>query len=490
MGGAFVVWIEHRDGAARVRSTHILADGSKAAGWSGSGLELSERLSDASNPAMVALPGGAAFVAWEARHAVRRDIAVQRITAEGVAAGWPEGGVVLTEGAEEVASPQLLADAQGSAFLLYTRSSGTGSVGSEDLVLVSVGEELASGVPPSLAAVLSSEAIAYGNVAACALPGGGVILSWGEWRPDGASLRAQWLEAPALAASWEPGGVLVQAGEVGRDAPIVRAASDSTIAITWQGYSTDAESDIFVQLIGPAGTPAPGWPTGGRAACVARGDQFAPMLASDGQGGVLVGWLDGRPLTGEQPVAAAAPARAAVQLIESRATPGRARIVWRATQWLAAPPTAQRRIDLGPWEPIAAPAIDDSARITVDDRTVPDGVHAEFRLLLKAARTELHSDVVALEIPVAPRVLTLHRVRALAREHALLVSFALPRGESPRLDLLDVQGRRMFEQRLEGLEPGEQQYRWSLPGRMASGIYFIRLVQGRDERTAKVPYIR
>lgn len=52
------------------------------------------------------------------------------------------------------------------------------------------------------------------------------------------------------------------------------------------------DDDIYVQRITSTGRPAPGWSPAGVAACRAARGQYAPRLASDGKGGVFVAWDD------------------------------------------------------------------------------------------------------------------------------------------------------------------------------------------------------
>jgi hypothetical protein len=97
---------------------------------------------------------------------------------------------------------------------------------------------------------------------------------------------------------------------------------------------------------------------------------------------------------------------------------------------------------------------------------------------------------VALEIPVAPLRLALHRAWANPRQNTIMLSLALPHGEAPVVDLMDVMGRRLQRQVYRGLEPGEQTLHLGVPGHLASGVYFVRLMQGPETRSAKVAFVR
>ena len=58
--------------------------------------------------------------------------------------------------------------------------------------------------------------------------------------------------------------------------------------------SRSGSYDIYVQRVTVSGAIAPGWPATGLAICTAAGDQGGPVAVSDGAGGLLVAWEDGR----------------------------------------------------------------------------------------------------------------------------------------------------------------------------------------------------
>jgi hypothetical protein len=74
------------------------------------------------------------------------------------------------------------------------------------------------------------------------------------------------------------------------------------------------------------------------------------------------------------------------------------------------------------------------------------------------------------------------------------VSYELPRAEVVRLELFDVQGRRVAASGEEQRQQGVHQVSWDAwsqeAGSLAPGIYFMRLVAGRETRTAKVVILR
>jgi len=68
--------------------------------------------------------------------------------------------------------------------------------------------------------------------------------------------------------------------------------------------------------------------------------------------------------------------------------------------------------------------------------------------------------------------------------HELSVRIALPGGAPARLELLDLEGRRVRLQEVAGA--GERTARFEGLDRVPAGVYVLRLAQGRDQRFARV----
>jgi len=64
--------------------------------------------------------------------------------------------------------------------------------------------------------------------------------------------------------------------------------------ITWRDLRTNAltETDVYGQRLTSAGTVASGWLTGGVPVCVVSRPQEQTSIAADGQGGMLLAWMD------------------------------------------------------------------------------------------------------------------------------------------------------------------------------------------------------
>jgi hypothetical protein len=91
----------------------------------------------------------------------------------------------------------------------------------------------------------------------------------------------------------------------------------------------------------------------------------------------------------------------------------------------------------------------------------------------------------------APRTLAMAPVGPdPARGHALVVDVALPGAGPARLELMDVQGRRMAGRELGSLGAGRHTVDLSAERRsLAPGVYLLRLTQGAEARVARVTIV-
>jgi hypothetical protein len=76
------------------------------------------------------------------------------------------------------------------------------------------------------------------------------------------------------------------------------------------------------------------------------------------------------------------------------------------------------------------------------------------------------------------------------RGEPLGVAFTLPSSASARLELLDVSGRRVMEREVGALGAGRHSVALAAGGRLAPGLYLVRLTQGANVRLARVAVLR
>lgn len=119
-GGALIAWHDTRSGAGDLYAQRVTASGAVASGWPATGLAVCSQPAEQASPTMLSDGSGGAYVAWEDFRAASSDIYAQRITADGaVAAGWTASGVIMTSASGEQYAPRLMADGSGGAIATW-----------------------------------------------------------------------------------------------------------------------------------------------------------------------------------------------------------------------------------------------------------------------------------------------------------------------------------------------------------------------------------
>ncbi|MCX5754269.1 MAG: hypothetical protein NTW97_11640, partial [Candidatus Krumholzibacteria bacterium] len=342
-GGAIIAWGDRRSGNSDIYTQRINTSG--VVQWTADGLPVCSATGARSISQVIADGAFGAIIIWsDIRDTVNNEIYVQRVDGSG-AAQWTADGVAATRTGSQQSTASIASDGAGGAIVAYEddRSGGNGDVyvqrvdafGTIEWTEEGVG--VATGTPYQFYPLIVSDGagggiIAYGEyssgsydiyaqkvdasgaiqwaasgVAICTAPGqqsldrvipdgaGGAIIVWTDYAVDGNSdIYAQRVSA-AGAMLWTAGGAAVcaAAGDQ-RSAGLVTDLAGGAI-IVWEDYRGGTYGDIYIQRLDASG--APQWGTNGAAVCTAANNQYGPRPASDGAGGVIIVWGDGRVTT-------------------------------------------------------------------------------------------------------------------------------------------------------------------------------------------------
>lgn len=122
---------------------------------------------------------------------------------------------------------------------------------------------------------------------------GGAIVTWHDFR-SGTSydIFAQRIDADGTVV-WTTNGVPISTGPGHQSIPSIIADGAGGAIITWNDDRTCCfNEDIYAQRIDASGAPL--WTPNGVALCTATKEQIHPQIISDGAGGAIVVWEDGR----------------------------------------------------------------------------------------------------------------------------------------------------------------------------------------------------
>lgn len=286
-GGAILAWEDDRTGAGLydIYAQRLAADGTPR--WTPDGAALCTATGSQSYPALTPDGAGGAIVAWQDyRSGTSNDIYVQRVNANGVPQ-WTTDGVALCTSPNDQLYPTIASDGAGGAIVTWTdfRSGSNYDVYAQRVS--------ASGLPqwPANGVVLCSAANNQDYPVIVSDGVGGAIVVWDDYRSGtNYDVYAQRVNTSGVAL-WAPNGAPLCTATGTQASPKIIADGAGGAIATWYDYRV-SNAHIYAQRVSPAG--AQQWATDGVAVCTASGDQTNPVPASDGAGGAIIAWNDGR----------------------------------------------------------------------------------------------------------------------------------------------------------------------------------------------------
>jgi hypothetical protein len=132
---------------------------------------------------------------------------------------------------------------------------------------------------------------------------GGAIVVWHDDRSPRVGIFAQHVRASGeVDPAWPVDGRALlgdstaqEAALEGQQLPVIVSDGAGGVIVAWSdGRSEISGLDIFAQHVLASGELDPAWPANGLALSAVRGDQDNPAIASDGAGGAIVAWTDRR----------------------------------------------------------------------------------------------------------------------------------------------------------------------------------------------------
>lgn len=232
--------------------------------------------------------GGYAVVAWTRQVSLHvQEVRAQAWTRDGeLAPGWPAAGVLVSVAPGAKGSLEVCEDGEGGIFVAWANSHYP--TYNNYLQRVS-----ATGVAPGwpadgLRLVPGTEGATIQRVSLAPDGAGGVVVGWNEIYYDpgyvgGARIHRVDGGGAAL-AEWPPGGFAIpDAREVG-----IAASGSRVFVSTANVHDVPEEGGIRLWRLGPDATPDPGWPV-----TIPDTRYAADMrLIPEGAGGVFAGWAN------------------------------------------------------------------------------------------------------------------------------------------------------------------------------------------------------
>jgi hypothetical protein len=233
-GGAILAWGDYRGGSSTPDIYAQRLDASGTPRWAANGIPICVMTGYQSGPRIISDGAGGAIITWSDGRAGggwEADIYAQRVSAAGVV-GWTTNGICISPNNGGF-NPEMISDGAGGAIITWM--------------------------------TLSSAA----GIVAQRVSGSGVL---------------QWHLGYAVPLS--------NYGDASEAAIVADGAGGAIVAWQDQRWGPDYPCDIYAQRVDATGNCL--WEYDGTAICTAPFDQYAPQVAPDGAGGVIIAWEDCR----------------------------------------------------------------------------------------------------------------------------------------------------------------------------------------------------
>jgi hypothetical protein len=284
-GGAIVAWQDSRGGDYDIYAQRVSAAG--VVQWIAGGVTICSAANDQFGPMIVSDGSNGAIITWaDYRSGNNYDVYVQRVNAAGVPQ-WTANGVALCTAYNYQSNPTITSDGSGGAIVTWQ----DGRAGNYDIYAQRVS---AAGVPQwPLNGVPLCTAVNHQLYPAIESDGaGGAIVAWQDYRAGSTSdVYVQRVNAAGVRQWTSDGVALCTAAQSQSDLTIASDGAGGAI-VTWDDGRNDTDLDIYAQRVNGVGTPQ--WTVDGVALCTATDAQFFPTIVSDGAGGAIVTWTDVR----------------------------------------------------------------------------------------------------------------------------------------------------------------------------------------------------
>jgi len=283
-GGAIVTWIDYRSGNADIYAQRVSAEG--IAQWTTDGVALCTATGDQRSPMICTDGTSGAVVTWmDLRSGTDCDIYGQRVNASG-AVQWTADGVALCAAIGDQQNPAIVSNGAGGANVTWHDfRNGT------DYDIYAQGVNASGSVQWTIDGVALCAAIGdQQNPSIVSDGAGGAIVTWNDNRNGNDDIYAQRVNVSGV-VQWVGNGAALCAAMKDQQHPTIVSDGAGGAIVTWDDKRSGSD-DIYARRVNASG--AVQWTTDGVAVCAATGDQRIPKIASDGAGGAIVTWHDGR----------------------------------------------------------------------------------------------------------------------------------------------------------------------------------------------------
>lgn len=512
-GGVFIAWEDYRSGNADVWAQHLDASGNPL--WGGNGTLVVSQVGGQESPVLTSDGSGGIIVAWQDSRSGSYDIYAQGLNAAG-ATRWAAGGVPVCLAAGNQVLQVATEDAAGGAIIAWRDLRS----GASDIYAQRV-DNSGNALWTLNGAAVCDTIGTQSDVRVMGDQLGGAFVIWRDLRSGTSNdIYAQHVSSTGTML-WTKNGAPIATAANDQLNPVLVSDGRFGFIAAWHDARNGTDYNIFAQRIRANGTRA--WAVNGVALCLADSSQQDPVIASDGQAGAIVAWVDPRnPLNPDADVYAqrvdslgvakwttngvAVCATSGFQIVRTIVADksGGAIIGWDDDRAGFREVYAQHVNASGAllWDPLGLKIATGAGQRNLYTAS-PDGYGGcifaweDFRNgpnsdIYAYRVTSIGTGVAGAAAPSAP--VRLYPARPNPFNPHTVLSFRLEQAGPVRLALFDVQGR-LVRELVNGVRPaGTQEVAWDGADARgtpcASGVYFALLQAGNTRRQTALTLLR
>ena len=292
-GGSIIVWQDWRNDTDLLNPDIYIQSISSTGTvrWTANGVVICNATLAQTKPQIISDGQGGAIITWadwrNDPDSGTSDIYAQAISSTGVVK-WTANGVSVCTAFDYQTNPQIVSDGQGGAVITWEdkRTSNESYTYAQAINSNGTMKWTAGGVAICTASPeqVDPQIVTDGK--------GGAIIAWRDYRNDNNDIFAQAVSSTG-AIKWNLSGIAISAAAAHQGRQKIVSDGQGGAIVTWEDNRDGPITyDIYAQAISNTGNVK--WTLDGVGICKAIGIQWAPEIASNGQGGAIITWEDWR----------------------------------------------------------------------------------------------------------------------------------------------------------------------------------------------------
>jgi hypothetical protein len=310
-GGAIIIWQDRRNG----NDYNIYAQGIDSSGkvkWDANGVGICTEKEDQDNLQVVADGNNGSVITWQdRRNGTDYDIYAQRIDSTG-RIQWTANGIEICTAEYDQRGPRLVSDTTGGAVITWQdkRNGNDYDIFTQRVDSSGTVQWTANGI------AICTAANSQYDPRLASDGKGGAYITWQDYRKGSDcnfdafeeqtnfnlevckekhlndwNIYAQLINSSGR-VQWAVNGVGISTANFDQYKPQMAADGFGGTIVVWRASEKENDQNIYAQRLTSSGKVQ--WAAEGIPVTSAPGDQYDPLLVSDGRGGAIVTWYDKR----------------------------------------------------------------------------------------------------------------------------------------------------------------------------------------------------